>query len=474
MAASQAHPQAPPVKRSVFNKPAWANSAPAPNELDPEDSTDFFRRSARTFPNISAEQEARRKKRKARKEQEDAARGSSKEGSAKRQRTTESAEENEALDSKHLSKGHARGVKDAKSNARPLTKSPSPSKSRDSPKVLAKQYEPKSNSIAAAKAELECMMSSNIISLDSDEEADRDRQNLSKPVTASAPSKRSEIADIELSDDEELFPELARKARDAARQKRLEEAIPKDPDPIPTTNAKDKSPAALGTTDPSNAFKNGESTFDSSRSQPLPPNPVVSIFVQSDIPDTTPFILNRKLHQRLKEVRKYWCKRQNFTPELADSIILTWRGRRIFDVTSCAALGLEVNGEGKVVIRGETSVFSDDEEDGGAQIHMEAMTEETFEERQRKKDASQRAEEDASDEDEVEEVFEAEKEEQIRITLKSKGYKEFYLLVKHVSNPHLSVEDIITFLLGPFANSGIVYNSSSYHQSLSIRKQSCY
>ena len=473
MAASPTPPSAPPSKKSIFNKPAWAKSAPASVEPDPEDSTDFFRRSDRTFAVVAAEQEARRKRRKARKEQ-DAARGSGNEGGAKRQRTTESADEEESTDTKTLPKHHAesrsKGV--AKSSTKSPMRSNGSAKPRDSTQSLTKCHEPEPDSIAAAKVELERMMSSNVISLDSDEEMDRVSQKPPKPVATSAPLKRSEIEDLDVSDEEELFPELARKARDNAKQKHMQKDTPKDPKSTTNPIAINESPEPADATKSVSTAKLGESKLISSRPQKPPSDPVVSIFVQSAIPDTTPFILNRKLHQRLKEVRQYWCKRQSFSADVAARVILTWRGRRVFDVASCAALGLEVNEAGKVVIKGESNVFSDDEEDGDAQIHMEAMTEEMFEERQREKYASQRAKGDASDEDEVEEAVEAKKEEQVRIILKSKDYKEFYLLVQPVSIINiLPLETSITLAVGAYANPDIVYKSISYNPSLSNREE---
>jgi hypothetical protein len=46
------------------------------------------------------------------------------------------------------------------------------------------------------------------------------------------------------------------------------------------------------------------------------------------------------MSQGLREVRLAWCNRQNFDPEIQSSIYLTWKGRRVFDVTTCRSLGV--------------------------------------------------------------------------------------------------------------------------------------
>ena len=470
MAASEDPHQAPPLKKSIFNKPAWARAAPVSNSPEAEDSTDFFRRSDRTFAAITAEQEARRKKRKAKKEQNHSTRPSAREEEAKRRRTTDSIEEDEpienvnGLDNRKGSRANAR--KDSRSSTRCSARLSSQSSPHESPpKHRSPHREQKLNSVAVGKTDLERTKVSNVISIDSDEESIQYLQKPSEADTVVAPSRNSRIDELELSDDEELFPELARKARDDAEQKRQQKVAPKVPSPTSALNGTGKSPTIADSTDTESAVRKNESVLNSERPlPPPPPDPIISIFVQSAIPDTIPFILNRKLNQRLREVRIYWCKRQNFPPGFSDNVILTWRGRRVFDVTSCAALGLAVNDAGKVTIKGEGNVFSDDEDEGGAQIHMEAMTEEMFEERQKRKNASQHAEDDVDEVDEVEEAIETEKEVQVRIILKSKDYKEFYLLVKPVS----TASDSITTICQPVhsssnSNSIIVHQSVSYH-----------
>ncbi|KAL4875593.1 ubiquitin-2 like Rad60 SUMO-like-domain-containing protein [Aspergillus karnatakaensis] len=103
-------------------------------------------------------------------------------------------------------------------------------------------------------------------------------------------------------------------------------------------------------------------------------NAVVEILITSKIPDTKPLIVQRKMAQSLKGVRLAWCARQNIPKELHESIVLTWKGRRLFDVTTCRSLNIDVHH-----VFAELAPFdeyfsnSDD-----YRICMEAVTEETF------------------------------------------------------------------------------------------------
>lgn len=111
-------------------------------------------------------------------------------------------------------------------------------------------------------------------------------------------------------------------------------------------------------------------------SSPHPPSappvddPIVQVLITSDIPSTKPLIVHRKMSQSLREVRLEWCRRQGFTDETSPSVHLTWRNRRLFDVTTCRSLGIKPGGS--------TSLSSmDDDLVAGPKelhIHMVAVT----------------------------------------------------------------------------------------------------
>ncbi|CAG7916904.1 unnamed protein product [Penicillium olsonii] len=105
--------------------------------------------------------------------------------------------------------------------------------------------------------------------------------------------------------------------------------------------------------------------------QPSPPieDPIVHIVISSEIENTTPLLVQRKMSQSLKEVRLAWCNRQDFAPETHSSIYLTWKGRRLFDVTTCRSLGLHA--------RRPMALLGDDDplaEQEPFRIHLEAVT----------------------------------------------------------------------------------------------------
>lgn len=97
-------------------------------------------------------------------------------------------------------------------------------------------------------------------------------------------------------------------------------------------------------------------------------DPTVQIVISSEIENTTPLLVRRKMSQGLKEVRLAWCNRQGFSRETHPSIHLTWKGRRLFDVTTCRSLGLHARSP-------MTSLIDDHfTEQKELQIHMEAVT----------------------------------------------------------------------------------------------------
>lgn len=154
------------------------------------------------------------------------------------------------------------------------------------------------------------------------------------------------------------------------------------------------------------------------------PDPVITIFITSSIPDTTPLLVQRKLSQRLKEVRLAWCKRQEFDEVTTASVFLTWRKRRLFDFTSSRGLGLNVDANGEVYIEGHEDQPPGDE---NAQIHMEATTKQILE---AEKKAAARPPEDRV----VEPASPKGKGGQpgIKVILRSRGFEDYKLVVRPV------------------------------------------
>jgi len=158
-------------------------------------------------------------------------------------------------------------------------------------------------------------------------------------------------------------------------------------------------------------------------------DPIVRIFISSAIPNTVPLLVSRKLSQRLQEVRKAWCARQNFSEDMADSVFFTYRNRRLWDVTTCKSLGIDVDSSGNIRQKDDFDLYS--ENDG--KIHLEAVTPEIWEENTRRAEKSRTEEVEEEEQDIVEEQPPVE-EQRIRLFLKARGYEDFRLQVNPVSS----------------------------------------
>ncbi|CAI7615450.1 unnamed protein product [Penicillium glandicola] len=144
--------------------------------------------------------------------------------------------------------------------------------------------------------------------------------------------------------------------------------------------------------------------------QPIQPakvpeyDPVVQIMITSEIANTKPLLVHRKMSQRLRDVRLAWCNRQNLEPHIQTSIYLTWKGRRLFDVTTCRSLGINT-GKNSAAIPGIDDDFADQKE---LRIHMEAIT---SPDNEKPPTASQSPEDDQG--------------EPMKLILRSPGYDDF-------------------------------------------------
>ncbi|KAF7134127.1 hypothetical protein CNMCM5793_005806 [Aspergillus hiratsukae] len=97
----------------------------------------------------------------------------------------------------------------------------------------------------------------------------------------------------------------------------------------------------------------------------------VQILITSPIEGTKPLIVHRKMSQSLRDVRLAWCNRQNLSTTLQASIYLTWKGRRLFDVTTCRSLGIDTS----ETPTGVEDIDKYSQMDGETmRIHMEAVT----------------------------------------------------------------------------------------------------
>lgn len=107
---------------------------------------------------------------------------------------------------------------------------------------------------------------------------------------------------------------------------------------------------------------------------------VVQILITSKIANTKPLMIHRKMSQPLKGVRLAWCTHQNLPKDLHPVIFLTWRDRRLFDVTTCRSLNIDVHSTFAKELSPFGDIFSDTDD---FRVHMEAVTEDIYASRNR-------------------------------------------------------------------------------------------
>ncbi|EEQ88734.1 hypothetical protein RJZ56_007904 [Blastomyces dermatitidis] len=226
----------------------------------------------------------------------------------------------------------------------------------------------------------------------------------SQSVQATQPHSRQapkHALDDEEDDDDDLYKEeeyaeLVRKARERARLQRAASAGNAGPDPVAAGARTTQSPNLNHTTKPTSNTPDRQSQLV---------EPIVRILITSDLPNTNPLIVQRRLNQDLRDVRRAWCSRQGFDDDMTASVFLTWKGRRLFDVTTCKSLGvLEDKEKGLLQPLPIRDYYNDSDDDGRdsewLEVHMEAVTEKLFEEKRRQAMKASQGGSGGSDEDE--------------------------------------------------------------------------
>lgn len=176
------------------------------------------------------------------------------------------------------------------------------------------------------------------------------------------------------------------------------------------------------------ASKSEIASQDSTPSNNTLDDMVIEILITSKIKDTKPLIVQRKMTQSLKEVRLVWCSRQNLPKECQSAVYLTWKGKRLFDVTTCKSLGI-----------GAGSLTADDYlqyDEGNMRIHMEAATDDPSllpMERQQSVDDSDSAQESSQLEDTGQLGSQS-------IALKCPGYADLGIN----TSPNMKVSEVIS------------------------------
>lgn len=198
--------------------------------------------------------------------------------------------------------------------------------------------------------------------------------------------------DSQLDDDEE-FPELVAQARERERL-RAETAKKSFSEKNHTENNHD----SFG--------------FDSAADT----DPSVMILITSEIEGAIPLRVKRKMSQKLREARWAWCDRQTMPQyptitQLRSAIFLTWKREKVYDYTTCEALGLKLDDLDEVsnmdgILEGK--------------VHLEAWTEEAFAKAQKAENEEEDGEEETPQEEEV----------KIRLVMKAKDMEPVKLFVR--------------------------------------------
>lgn len=401
----------PPPKPSLFNKPSWSN----PQAIG--DAENFFHRSNQSYVGIAAEAERKRARKQARKQHEQRS-GRSLEGRpGKRRRLSDDSENDSSLSSSEEERNCSErscsekkyGEEKEKLNSKIDNMKPSiPVQESFLPDSLSRRYEDGLKEPSRRATD--------IIDLEDYDEPSKVNEDEEDDVEITVPKVLAPPEEDDFPASDEEYPELARKAREKARKKHIEADVTST-DPIPRLmQGTDKH------------LQSSQLNHQATPPVALPAEPVIQILVSSSIPDTKPLIVCRKLTQRLKDVRLAWCERQGFAADFVSTVFLTWRGRRLFDVTTCKSLGIGVNSEGDILQKGQKDIIGEEHR----QIHMEAMTEKILADYQKAKRRNVADEEDEEAAAEEEAAAQKPKEAQVRIILKAKGFEDFKLIVKPV------------------------------------------
>ncbi|KAI2483054.1 SMT3 Ubiquitin protein [Pyrenophora tritici-repentis] len=162
------------------------------------------------------------------------------------------------------------------------------------------------------------------------------------------------------------------------------------------------------------------------------PAPIAHLFIEPEMDNARPLMVKVRIDNPISKPRTAWCKIQNFTPQMTDSVFFTWNGTRLYDSTTIKRLGIQVDDKGNVTVEGDSNIYDDV---NLPKIHVQAWTEELFRER-KKQDAEAKAAKKAAAEAPVviEDRFPtpepAPAVTKIRLTLRAKGREDFKLSVK--------------------------------------------
>jgi hypothetical protein len=180
-------------------------------------------------------------------------------------------------------------------------------------------------------------------------------------------------------------------------------------------------------------------------------DPTVKLLITSPLAGTVPLIVSRKLSQNLQAVREAWLSKQPLDPSTASRIFFAFKLRKVYDVTTVRSLGIKVDSYGRIMTNGP---FANTDDEHAEKIHIEAVTDEAWQDLKAKKAArdapkpnkylsdmqaadSRRASAEGTPAVDGEAAVE---EPLIKVTLKAKGHSDIKIKVRPVSVYYISLQ----------------------------------
>lgn len=410
------------VKRSLFTKPAWAAAAPAASTKPSAAGDDSVFGRNTVYEDILVAEQKRREKRQE-KARERARRNKDEGRDAKRRRVSREEDEKPddvdiLSDSDNLDSTSSRASEKGPSpivEDRPVTRS-TPKKD----KTLQIELDDAAGSSESPRRD-RATKTKTLVDLDSHGQAEDDELVMLTPPRPRAQriplsKPKPQLDDYESEEEDEFLQELKQKAREKARLQKLGLIDGSRPSAsVATTTAATKSasaasaparPSSAGQNQPGSSNSTADSQRETSTSQKekdkeKADDPEVKILITSTIPDTNPLIVKRKASQPLKQVREFWCQRNNLDAKTTAHIFFTWRGTRLFDSTTMRGpiqkLKSDLAAKQKMSLD-DYDVDDNDEHDNDSdaernvedpsqgRITLEAMTQEIFDARQLEKE----------------------------------------------------------------------------------------
>ncbi|KAI9171366.1 hypothetical protein HJFPF1_00848 [Paramyrothecium foliicola] len=179
----------------------------------------------------------------------------------------------------------------------------------------------------------------------------------------------------------------------------------------------------------------------------------VDLLVLSEIPGSHRLLIKFLFNKPLRLVRDSWVAMQlkkgvSLPPDQRDDVLLTWRGKRIYNASTLLSLGIRPGGDGRVVVDGFSRDGLNEER---SRVQLEAWTLGMFQKREREDELRRRREAGEVVSEDDDDDFAAggdgsgnaptpPREIKLRVILKARDVDDVKLTVR----PETTVETLIT------------------------------